>query len=116
MAWGLIFNPAFVVFVSVSLFGTFFVFVSRGLLGIWLRLELALFGFLPILNGKTVGENESAAKYFIIQSVGSGFILLSFIFVGGLVSFTILGVKRGLIDIIILGGFAIKLGVFPLHF
>lgn len=77
-------SPAFVVFSLMSLFGTFFVFVSGGLVGMWVRLELALFGFLPILNGKTVGENESAVKYFVVQRVGSGFILLSFIVVGGL--------------------------------
>ena len=42
-------------------------------------LELGFFGFLPIMNGKTAGENEATIKYFIIQSLGSAFILAGFL-------------------------------------
>jgi len=66
---------------GVSLFGLCFVFLSTGLLGMWIRLEVGFFGFLPILNGKSVIENEAAVKYFVVQSVGSGVILVSFLFI-----------------------------------
>ena len=59
------------------------VVVRSGLLGIWLGLELRFFGFLPILNDKTVGENEAACKYFVVQAVGSGLMLVRFVLVSG---------------------------------
>jgi len=36
---------------------------------------------LPLLNGKGVGENESAVKYFVVQAVGSGMIVLGFLII-----------------------------------
>lgn len=109
-------TPAFVVFLLVSLFGTFFVFIRGGLLGMWIRLELALFGFLPILNGKTVGENECASKYFVVQGVGSGLILLGLILIGGYSSVLGFDASVRLSDMVVLLGFMMKLGVFPIHF
>lgn len=80
MVWGLVLRPAFCVFILVRVIGTLFVLLRTGLLGIWLCLELAFFGFIPILNGKGVCENESAVKYFIIQRVGSGILLVGILF------------------------------------
>jgi len=117
MAWGIIVIPSFFMFALVSLLGTAFVILRSGILGLWVRLELGFFGFIPILNGKTVGENEAAAKYFVVQGVGSGLILTSFLL---LISERWLGFSRNLsyvvIFFILLIGFIIKLGVFPFHF
>ena len=80
-------------------------------------MELRFFGFLPILNGKSVAENEAAVKYFIVQRVGSGVMLVRFLFV---TAERILRMRRlvdiYLVDFLILVGFMIKLGIFPLHF
>ena len=80
-------------------------------------MELRFFGFLPILNGKSVAENEAAVKYFIVQRVGSGVMLVRFLFI---TAERILRMRRlvdaYLVDFIILVGFMIKLGIFPLHF
>ncbi len=104
-------------FVIISLVGTFFAILSRGLFGVWVSLELGFFGFLPILNGKTVGENEATVKYFIIQRVGSAILLVSFLFVSSdsLLNYfsRILG---GVIEFLLLFGLIFKLGVFPVHF
>nr|AJC10854.1 NADH deshydrogenase subunit 2 [Macoma balthica] len=99
----------------VSLLGTMFVFLSSGLFGMWISLELGFFGFLPILNGKAASENEAAVKYFVIQSVGSGLILVSFLLFSsspGFISY----LSEEMVDIIMIGGFMVKLGVFPFHF
>lgn len=111
------FSPALVVFISVSLLGVLFVFLSRGLLGMWISLELRFFGFLPILNGKSVAENEAAVKYFVVQTVGSGLIIVGFLFmVTGSISRLIRIYDSYLIDLLVVGRFMIKLGIFPLHF
>lgn len=109
--------PSFLVFVLISIFGTFFALISRGLLGLWLGLELGFFGFIPVLNGKTVGENEAACKYFVVQGVGSGLILLGFLLV---VSSSLINISFSLVDSLmwvgVVVGLIIKLGVFPFHF
>ena len=110
-------SPAFIIFVSISLFGVVVVFMSAGLFGVWVGLELGFFGFLPVLNGKTVGENESAVKYFIVQTVGSGIIVIRFLFINSSGYLELATDLVGLsVDFLILVGFMVKLGVFPLHF
>nr|YP_010447201.1 NADH dehydrogenase subunit 2 [Donax dysoni]UTM92209.1 NADH dehydrogenase subunit 2 [Donax dysoni] len=115
MVWGVVMSPSFIVFLSVSFIGTVLVLLSNGLLGIWLCMELAFFGFIPILNGKGVCENEAASKYFIMQSVGSGILLVSFLLISSS-NFMYEGVMELIIDVFLMLGFLIKLGVFPMHF
>nr|YP_009642920.1 NADH dehydrogenase subunit 2 [Sanguinolaria ovalis]QCQ20484.1 NADH dehydrogenase subunit 2 [Sanguinolaria ovalis] len=115
--WGMVISPSFVVFFIMSLLGTILVLFSSGLLGMWICLEVGFFGFIPLLNGKTVGENESAVKYFVVQSIGSGLLLFSFLIVSG--DYFMLeasGIQRVLSEIIMVLGFMVKLGVFPIHF
>ena len=115
--WGFIFSPAIATFIAIRLLGTFFVVLSRGLFGVWVRLELGFFGFLPILNGKTVGENEAAVKYFIVQRVGSGVLLVRFLFVSSDFLCNYFGyVLGGVNEFLLLLGVIFKLGVFPFHF
>jgi NADH:ubiquinone oxidoreductase subunit 2 (subunit N) len=115
LVWGVIVSPATIIFIIVSLLGTMFVFLRSGLFGMWIRLELGFFGFLPILNGKAARENEAAVKYFVIQSVGSGLILVRFLLFRRRSSF-ISYLSEETADIIIIRGFIVKLGVFPFHF
>jgi NADH:ubiquinone oxidoreductase subunit 2 (subunit N) len=96
--------------------GTVLVLFSRGLLGMWLRLELAFFGFVPILNGKGVYENESAVKYFVVQRIGSGVLLVGILLVGSFTGFGGLNMSFEVVNFIILVGLMVKLGIFPLHF
>nr|YP_009431973.1 NADH dehydrogenase subunit 2 [Donax vittatus]ATA66422.1 NADH dehydrogenase subunit 2 [Donax vittatus] len=117
MVWGLMLSPAFIIFFMVSSLGTVMVIMGSGLLGMWICMELSFFGFIPILNGKSVCENESAVKYFVIQSIGSGFLLISFLLISSQSSFYIMGpYMGGFINFMMISGFFIKLGVFPMHF
>lgn len=80
-------------------------------------MEVGFFGFLPILNGKRVAENEAAVKYFIVQRVGSGVILVRFLLIRGEGVLYAGGVCNNyLVELLIVAGFMVKLGVFPLHF
>jgi NADH:ubiquinone oxidoreductase subunit 2 (subunit N) len=50
-------------------------------LGIWFGLEVNLLGFVPLMIQGAGGQAvEGAIKYFVVQALGSGFLLL-----GGLV-------------------------------
>nr|YP_006576444.1 NADH dehydrogenase subunit 2 [Solecurtus divaricatus]AEV94338.1 NADH dehydrogenase subunit 2 [Solecurtus divaricatus] len=117
MVWGVMVSPSLIVFAGVSVLGVVLVIMSSGLLGMWLCLELGFFGFIPILNGKSVGENESASKYFVVQSVGSGVLLVGLILVSG--EFFLVGggmMWQHMTNLMMVVGLMIKLGVFPMHF
>lgn len=46
-------------------------------MGVWLGLEVNLLGFVPLMVQASGGQSvEAAIKYFIVQAVGSGFLLL----------------------------------------
>nr|APH08745.1 NADH dehydrogenase subunit 2 [Glyphostoma sp. JEU-2016] len=100
--------------------GTLFSISSVHWLAVWAGLEINLIGFLPMLiYQKSTSESESAVKYFIVQALGSSFLifgsLLSFgpSFTWDLYSsyrFEILGFC------VLLSGLSIKLGVFPFHY
>jgi len=77
---------------------------------------VGFFGFIPILNGVSVQENERAVKYFIIQGVGSGILLIRFLAVGSDYLISSSNIFHFLGEGLILLGFIVKLGVFPIHF
>nr|YP_006576408.1 NADH dehydrogenase subunit 2 [Nuttallia olivacea]AEV94302.1 NADH dehydrogenase subunit 2 [Nuttallia olivacea] len=117
MPWGLLLAPSFIVFMGLSLLGLLSVFLSGGIFGVWFSLELMFFGFIPILNGKTVSENESTIKYFVVQSISSSILLVGFLLIIGDYStmsynqwWSMLG------EVVVLLGFILKVGVFPMHF
>lgn len=87
-------------------------------MGIWLGLEINLIGFIPILvYGGITQETESGMKYFVIQALGSGILII-----GSLVSFNTLFTWESLGSGDLIGlsivaiGIILKLGSFPFHF
>nr|YP_010119564.1 NADH dehydrogenase subunit 2 [Ficus variegata Roding, 1798]QRB78547.1 NADH dehydrogenase subunit 2 [Ficus variegata Roding, 1798] len=111
--------PFMFMFLGVMSMGTIFSVSSLHWLGIWAGLEINLIGFLPILvYQKSTSESESAMKYFIIQALGSSFIMFSSL-INYSMSFSweiyssnttfLLG------SIFIFSGLFMKLGVFPFH-
>ena len=80
---------------------------------VWCGLEINLIRFIPlIIQLKNISEIESAVKYFLIQSVGSAFIL----FGACLSFFSRLSWVGSLFSIICCFGLIVKLGVFPFYF
>nr|YP_009509776.1 NADH dehydrogenase subunit 2 [Kelletia lischkei]AXF46392.1 NADH dehydrogenase subunit 2 [Kelletia lischkei] len=108
-------------FLSVMGIGTLLSVSSIHWLSIWAGLEINLIGFLPMLvYQKSVPESQSAVKYFIIQALGSSFLIFGSLMVFNM-SFTwdmctkmynpsILGFMM------LIGGLCIKLGLFPFHY
>nr|YP_009318362.1 NADH dehydrogenase subunit 2 [Stomatella planulata]AOZ71843.1 NADH dehydrogenase subunit 2 [Stomatella planulata] len=106
-------------FVFILVFGTTLSLSSLHWLSIWAGLEINLMGFIPILIYSGASrEAESAMKYFIMQALGSGMIML-----GSLMSFDIfMSWETGASNSLFIGlfplifGLMLKLGSFPFHF
>nr|YP_009509711.1 NADH dehydrogenase subunit 2 [Penion cuvierianus]AXF46327.1 NADH dehydrogenase subunit 2 [Penion cuvierianus] len=108
-------------FLSVMGVGTLLSVSSTHWLSIWAGLEINLIGFLPMLvYQKSVSESQSAVKYFIIQALGSSFLIFGSLMVFSM-SFTwdicakmhnpgVLGFM------VLVGGLCVKLGLFPFHY
>lgn len=109
------------IFILVVGFGTFFSLSSRHWLGIWAGLEINLIGFLPILvYQKRMLERESAVKYFVVQALGSRFLIFGRLLTFRLsLSWEIIidNLRSALIRSTLLStGLILKIGVFPFHF
>nr|YP_009255702.1 NADH dehydrogenase subunit 2 [Tylomelania sarasinorum]AND97136.1 NADH dehydrogenase subunit 2 [Tylomelania sarasinorum] len=108
-------------FVVVMVFGTLFSLSSSHWLGIWAGLEVNLIGFLPILvYQKSMLESESAVKYFIVQALGSSFLVLGSLLSYSL-SFSWESIETGsflsyLGAVFLCLGLFMKMGVFPFYF
>nr|YP_009509815.1 NADH dehydrogenase subunit 2 [Penion ormesi]AXF46482.1 NADH dehydrogenase subunit 2 [Penion ormesi] len=108
-------------FLSVMGVGTLLSVSSTHWLSIWAGLEINLIGFLPMLvYQKSVSESQSAVKYFIIQALGSSFLIFGSLMVFSM-SFTWdMWAKMhnpGVLGFMMLvGGLCVKLGLFPFHY
>nr|APH08716.1 NADH dehydrogenase subunit 2 [Benthomangelia sp. JEU-2016] len=107
-------------FLCVMSIGTLFSISSLHWMGIWAGLEINLIGFLPILiYQKSVSESESAVKYFIMQALGSSFLIFGSLMVFS-VSFTwdlYSTLQLGNLGFMLLmSGLLLKLGMFPFHY
>nr|YP_003001956.1 NADH dehydrogenase subunit 2 [Lineus viridis]ACO40324.1 NADH dehydrogenase subunit 2 [Lineus viridis] len=86
-------------------------------LGVWLGLEINLLGFIPLMVQAPEGQSvEAAIKYFVVQAVGSGFLLLGALGEGNFFFwwFPVSGsFSPGLFFCVV--GLVLKLGVAPFH-
>nr|YP_010233761.1 NADH dehydrogenase subunit 2 [Brunneifusus ternatanus]QTA29861.1 NADH dehydrogenase subunit 2 [Brunneifusus ternatanus] len=108
-------------FLSVMGIGTLLSISSIHWLSIWAGLEINLIGFLPMLvYQKSVSESQSAVKYFIVQALGSSFLIF-----GSLIMFSMsftwdMGVGMNNLSIlgliVLMSGLCVKLGLFPFHY
>jgi len=91
-----------IVFYSSIFISPIIVVSSSNIIIIWIRLELRVFSFLPIIITR---QTFSAIKYFFVQRVGSVIILFSSIysFSSNIIRFFLLALM-------------LKLGIAPLHF
>lgn len=65
-------------FSLLCIFGSFLAIRSCNWLGVWLGLEINLLGFIPLMvQGFRQDQGvESSVKYFVVQALGSSFVLL----------------------------------------
>nr|AKE36675.1 NADH dehydrogenase subunit 2 [Meretrix lamarckii] len=83
--------------------------ISSGVLGVWVGMEVNFLGAICFMSGVYVEESESVMKYFIIQVVGSCFLILGLLML-------LYGEFLVLVESFSMMGLAIKLGIFPFHF
>nr|YP_009681490.1 NADH dehydrogenase subunit 2 [Crenomytilus grayanus]QDO71870.1 NADH dehydrogenase subunit 2 [Crenomytilus grayanus] len=100
-------SPMKVMSMLMVIFGTGLSLSSEELIGVWLGMELNLYGFLILMNPDGYYTPEPCVKYFVVQSSASilmlgGFMLLMQHFVVGGLVMSVVGVL-------------LKSGVFPLH-
>nr|YP_011002937.1 NADH dehydrogenase subunit 2 [Optediceros sp.]WPR14855.1 NADH dehydrogenase subunit 2 [Optediceros sp.] len=111
--------PFGLMFFLIMVFGTFFSISSPYWLGIWAGLEVNLIGFLPLLvYQKKMSESESAVKYFIVQAMGSSFLMFgSLVMYNLLFTWEVFDIKNVMLGAVFLFcGLFIKMGLFPFHF
>lgn len=81
---------------------------SGSWLGIWLGIEVNLIGFILLINPEGICVVEPCIKYFIVQSLGSAFVLIGFICNES-------NVRVYWNYVLVWLGLLIKRGVFPFH-
>lgn len=89
--------------------GIFISFVRMSMLGLWVGIELNFLGAICYIRGTSIDEGERRIKYFVVQVLGSCFLVIGFLI--SVNSFF----RRIVLNIIILG-VILKLGLFPFHF
>lgn len=103
-------------FVVLCVVGSVMSFSSGDWLGVWLGLEINLLGFVPLIVQGVGGQSvESCVKYFVVQALGRGFLLLGGLGGGqeGFFWFSVRGF--GVLSVFCFLGLVVKLGVAPFH-
>nr|YP_010952970.1 NADH dehydrogenase subunit 2 [Empoascanara hongkongica]WMQ52413.1 NADH dehydrogenase subunit 2 [Empoascanara hongkongica] len=99
-------NSSKMFFLSFMIVGVMICLCSNNWLFIWAGLELSLVTLLPILQSKLIITSESMMKYFLVQSISSGFLII-----GMMTMLSDLTVNNMLMTFAIL----MKMGVAPFH-
>nr|YP_010952957.1 NADH dehydrogenase subunit 2 [Empoascanara angkhangica]WMQ52400.1 NADH dehydrogenase subunit 2 [Empoascanara angkhangica] len=99
-------NSSKMFFLGFMITGVMLCLCSNNWLFIWCGLELSLISFLPLIHSTQIISSESSMKYFLVQSVSSGMLIL------GLMMMLTLKLNYNLI---IASSILIKMGVAPFH-
>nr|QDO71845.1 NADH dehydrogenase subunit 2 [Brachidontes mutabilis] len=98
-----------IVFVGMFfvVFGTIVSIFSSSWLGVWLGMEINLLNFMVLMNPEGAFVVEPAVKYFVVQCLGSNFILMGFLLSELYVN--------SFFNMLVLFGLVLKSGVSPFH-
>nr|YP_009054029.1 NADH dehydrogenase subunit 2 [Mytilus coruscus]AIA77031.1 NADH dehydrogenase subunit 2 [Mytilus coruscus]AZZ73311.1 NADH dehydrogenase subunit 2 [Mytilus coruscus] len=100
-------SPMKVMSMSMMVIGTVLSVSSEELVGVWLGMELNLYGFLVVMNPDGHYIPEPCVKYFVVQSTGSILMLGGFVLL--MQQFVVSGLMMSVI------GTVLKSGISPLH-
>jgi len=106
--------PYYFFFIIILFRGTIISISSINWVYVWMGLEINLLSFIPLLVcGVSELEVERSLKYFLVQALGSSFVLFG--------CFSVINYPHVILsiymrNIILLFSFIIKLGIFPFHF
>lgn len=110
----MIFIPYFFFFLLTLIMGRVIRVSSCNWIYIWIGLEINLISFIPIIMCSIIDrETERSIKYFLIQSAGSGLLLLGFIICTYYPN-SFISLYGG--TFILVFSLLLKLGIAPFHF
>nr|ABQ66249.1 NADH dehydrogenase subunit 2 [Gastrimargus marmoratus] len=108
-------NSMKLLFLSSMMMGSILSISSNSWLGIWMGLEINLLSIIPMLtDNKNLVINESAIKYFIIQSMASTMLLMSILIIQ--MKYTMWWDKKNIPSMMIMSSMMMKMGAAPFHF
>nr|AKZ29885.1 NADH dehydrogenase subunit 2 [Geloina coaxans] len=93
----------------VMILGILWSLESVGVFGLWIGMELSFFGVIGILGSSSIDESECLVKYFVVQVVGSMFVMVFLMLI-------LSGLFEWFVELVLLVGLSVKLGLFPFHF
>lgn len=106
-------TPSSLLFFSTTTMGTLIVLSSNNWLLLWIGIELNLLSFVPLIaSSQLFQETEARVKYFIIQAIGRGVILIA-----GVISISApsSALIKHTTSLIFLLSIVVKLGMAPCH-
>lgn len=106
--------PSTTLFITTLVTGTLVTISSSHWIFVWAGLEINLLSFIPlIVQSNSNQETEAAIKYFLVQALGSGLLLIAGLLISGpaltLISPTIT-------SLLLIIRMLIKIGAAPFHF
>lgn len=110
----MIFNslPHFPIFSLTIISRILITISSNNWLFIWAGIELNLLSFIPLaIYWNNNYETEGIVKYFLVQSIASGLLLISII-----INYIINIISLSIINVILISTLLLKLGIAPYHF
>nr|YP_009740641.1 NADH dehydrogenase subunit 2 [Heteropternis respondens]QID03603.1 NADH dehydrogenase subunit 2 [Heteropternis respondens] len=108
-------NSMKLLFLSSMMMGSILSISSNSWLGIWMGLEINLLSIIPMLtDNKNLMINESAIKYFIIQTLASTTMLVSILFIQ--MKYLMWWEKENIPLMMITSSMMMKMGAAPFHF
>nr|YP_009681526.1 NADH dehydrogenase subunit 2 [Septifer bilocularis]QDO71945.1 NADH dehydrogenase subunit 2 [Septifer bilocularis] len=106
-SFSLFISPMMILSICLVFLGPTMSLTSDNLYGVWLGLELNLFAFIIMMNPEGFWIAEPCIKYFVVQVIGSSFVLIS--------AMTLNFFYASYSLFLSLIGFFIKAGIFPFH-
>nr|NP_009251.1 NADH dehydrogenase subunit 2 [Platynereis dumerilii]AAF02688.1 NADH dehydrogenase subunit 2 [Platynereis dumerilii] len=106
-------TPSSLLFFSTTTMGTLMVLSSNNWLLLWMGMELNLLSFVPLIaSSQLFQETEASVKYFIIQAIGSGVMLMA-----GVMSMSApsSALMKHTTSLMFLLSMVVKLGMAPCH-
>lgn len=110
----MIFIPSFFFFISSLILGIYIRVSSLNWIYVWMGLEINMISFIPLMiSSQTILETERALKYFLVQALGSGLLLLG-VFLYRMSLYLNSQLLR--CSYLLMFRLIIKLGIFPFHY
>nr|QXU60617.1 NADH dehydrogenase subunit 2 [Dendronereis chipolini] len=98
---------------STMILGSIMALSSSNWVYVWMGLELNLLSFIPVMSSSSnLQETESAVKYFIVQTIGSGILMVTAMMV---LNSSMFSLNQSVYTSIMCLSIMLKLGAAPTH-